>query len=227
VIISLVGSDGAGKSTVSRLATDRLTAEGQLIDRIDRWDIVDNPAYPATRFMRPDVPDTRLCVAEMPNASRFLFLMWSIGMALLGRAPGASRPEAVTLLDGYWMKHAASETVYGLNRPWVESVVTGLPPSELVVYLRLSPEQAWERKVGRDVVPYECGMDPECGRASFLTHQRRILTVLDDWSARFGWLEIDASQPLDEVVDRVVAEVANSTANSSVESAATAGTGCR
>ncbi|MFD7316441.1 thymidylate kinase [Streptomyces sp. NPDC059883] len=202
-----MGADGAGKSTVSRLATERLCAGGTRVERVDRWDIIDNAAYPATLFMRPDVLNTRLCVAEMPSTSRFLFLMWSITQALLGRTPEAARPDKVTLLDGYWMKHAAGEIVYGLDRSWVEGVVCGLPLSEQVIYLRVDPKWAWERKAGRDLVPYECGMDPECSQDSFLTHQSRILGVLDDWAEQFGWLTVDAGEPLDEVVGRVVSAV--------------------
>lgn len=212
MIVSLVGSDGAGKSTVSKRATERLAGLGTVVERVDRWDIVDNPAYPAARFMRPDVPDTRLCVAEMPNATRFLFLMWSISHALLGRTPAAVRPGAVTLLDGYWMKHAASEVVYGLDPAWAESVVSGLPGSDRVLYLRIDPQQAWERKADGDVVPYECGMDEECSQKSFLTHQGRILDVLDGWAERFGWTALDAGAPLDTVVEQVVGSVREATA---------------
>ncbi|MFE4535217.1 thymidylate kinase [Streptomyces scopuliridis] len=207
MIVSLVGSDGAGKSTVSRLAAERLFAAGTRVERVDRWDIIDNPGYPTTLFMGPDVHHTRHCVAEMPSTSRFLFLIWSISHALLGRSPEAVRPDAITLLDGYWMKHAASEIVYGLDSAWVEGVISGLPRSEQVIYLRLDPKHAWERKAGRDVVPYECGMDPECSQDRFLTHQNRIPTVLDHWSERFGWLTVDAGEPLDDVVDRVVSTV--------------------
>lgn len=102
------------------------------------------------------------------------------------------------------MKHAASEIAYGLDRTWVESVVAGLPPSSAVAYLRLDPERAWERKAGRDLVPYECGLDPACSRENFLAHQRRVLDVLDGWAARFGWQEVDAAQPVEAVVDAVV-----------------------
>ncbi|WP_049564771.1 thymidylate kinase [Streptomyces sp. SBT349] len=207
MIVSLVGPDGAGKSTVSRLATERLSAGGVRIERVDRWDIVDNPAYPATRFMKPDVPDTRLCVAEMPGTTRFLFLMWSISHALMGRVPPTEQAGTVTLLDGYWMKHAASEIVYGLDRSWAEGVVSALPQSGRALYLRLEPKRAWERKAGKDVVPYECGMDPDCAQVSFESHQGRILEVLDDWAERFGWLTIEADAPLDDVVRRVVSEI--------------------
>jgi hypothetical protein len=111
--------------------------------------------------MRPDIPDTRLCVADMPGLPRFLFLMWSIGMALLG-GRDVPEPVDVTLLDGYWMKHAASEIVYGLPQPWVEAVAAGLPRPDAVIYLGLDPAEAWKRRQHRDIVPYECGMDAAC-----------------------------------------------------------------
>ncbi|RPK54575.1 hypothetical protein EES43_28800 [Streptomyces sp. ADI96-02] len=222
MIVSLVGSDGAGKSTVSRIAAERMSAAGAGIERVDRWDIIGSPAYPATRFLGSDVRDTRLCVAEMPNTSRFLFLMWSMSHALLGRGPESVRPDRITLLDGYWMKHAAGEIVYGLDSAWVESVVAGLPVSEQVVYLRLDPKDAWERKVGRDVVPYECGMDPDCSQDSFLTHQGRILDVLDGWAGQRGWQIVDAAAPLDDVVDQVVSTVTAASAVSTRSAVAAA-----
>ncbi len=199
MLISLVGPDGAGKSTLSALLAERLGSTGYQVQRVDRWDIVDNPEYPAARFMRPDVPDTRLCVAEMPNPSRFLFLMWSIGLALLGRQK--QEGAKIRVLDGYWMKHAASESVYGLDRRWVEAVVEGLPVPDVVLYLRLTPEQAWERKCDGDVVPYECGMDTSCSKESFLRHQYRILGVLDAWATEHGWEIVDAAAPLDQVLE--------------------------
>jgi thymidylate kinase len=212
MLVCVVGADGAGKSTVTKLAAQEFARRGVPIERVDRWDIVGNPeTYAATRFMRPDVADTRLCVAEMPNPPRLLFLMWSIGMALLGRS-GEPGEDAVTLLDGYWMKHAASEIVYGLDRSWVEAVTSGLPAPDAVVYLRLDPQRAWERKRDGDVVPYECGMDPDCGEGTFLAHQGRIQAVLDDWSATFGWTEVDADQPIEDVVSTVVDALARAEA---------------
>jgi thymidylate kinase len=148
--------------------------------------------------MRPDIPDTRLCVADMPGLPRFLFLMWSIGMALLG-GRDVPEPVDVTLLDGYWMKHAASEIVYGLPQPWVEAVAAGLPRPDAVIYLGLDPAEAWKRRQHRDIVPYECGMDAACTYEAFIAHQRKIRAVLDTWSARDAWIELDAAAPLAEV----------------------------
>nr|AGZ94239.1 thymidylate kinase-like protein [Kitasatospora sp. NRRL F-6133] len=218
MLVTVVGTDGVGKSTVSRLVAERLSAQGHPVDRIDRWDIVDNPQYPAARLLRPDVPDARACVAEMENPARFLFLMWSIGHALMGRRTAAA-PGAVTLLDGYWMKHAACEIVYGLDAAWTEAVVAALPRADAVLHLRLDPEQAWQRKCDGDLVPYECGMDDSCSRDSFLRHQRKVREVLDGWSARFGWTEVDAGAPLDRVV-AAVGELAVAAAGSALREGA-------
>lgn len=198
MLVCVVGTDGAGKSTVTAAIARRLAVEGRRVERVDRWDIVANQSYPAARFMRPDIPDTRLCVADMPNPPRFLFLMWSIGLALLGKRQ-LPEPGDVTLLDGYWMKHAASEIVYGLPRPWVEAVTEGLPRPDAVIYLRVDPASSWKRRPHGDIVPYECGMDPACGYEAFLAHQIKIRAVLDSWSARDAWIEVDAAPPRAEV----------------------------
>jgi thymidylate kinase len=200
MLIAVVGTDGAGKSTVTRLVSQALERDGRSVTHIDRWHIVDNPLYPAARFMRPDVPDTRLCVAEMPNPTRFLFLVWSIGLALLGRkTPSDGAGTGIEMLDGYWMKHAASEIVYGVDGDWAEQVVSALPVPDVVVYLRIEPEAAWDRKDG-DIVPYECGMDESCSRDRFLAHQDAIQLLLDGWAARQGWIVVDAARSLPEVV---------------------------
>lgn len=206
MLITVVGGDGAGKSTLSRLVAQRMTEQGHRVGHAERWDIVANPEYPSARLLAPDVPAARACVAEMPNQPRFLFLIWSIAMSLLGRrSPDAAG--TLTVLDGYWMKHAAAEIAYGLDPKWAESVVGGLPQADLVVYLRLDPENAWSRKQDGDLIPYECGMDEGCTRDSFVRHQRRIIAILDDWSRRYGWMEIDAFAPLDAVVDIATATI--------------------
>jgi len=204
MLIALIGADGAGKSTVAAAAREQLVAAGYPARTLDRWDIVGNPAYPTARFLAPDEREVRSCAARMGNPSRLLFLLWASAMALTDewREPVL---DEVTVLDGYWMKHAASEVAYGLDRTWVEQVAAGLPPPDLGIYLRTTPELAWERKGGRPF-PYECGMDMSCSRASFLAHQRVLHGVLDEWADRFGWITVDATRPLDAVLDSVVME---------------------
>jgi thymidylate kinase len=198
-LIAVVGGDGVGKTTIASLLVDRLNNRGGSARYVDRWDIVNNPAYPTAEFLKSDVRNIRACVADMPSRSRYLFLLWTMALTLSGNVE-RENDEGFLIVDGYWMKHAASEVAYGAPSEWALSVASELPQTDAVLRLRLSPEQAWERKQG-DVLAYECGMNESCSRESFLQHQTRIDDLLADWSATYGWNEIDASQRLERVVD--------------------------
>lgn len=192
-MVAVVGTDGAGKSTITDAVATRLAADGVPVERIDRWDIVASTHYPTAACLAPSVSDARSCAARMSSTPRLLFLLWAATLALTDRVDGPT--DGVVLLDGYWMKHAASEIAYGADPVWVEAVAAGLPPADLVVYLRLSPELAWQRKGGRPV-PYECGMDMSRSSTSFRRHQSTIQSVLDGWADRYGWLVVDADRPV-------------------------------
>lgn len=198
MLIAVAGIDGAGKSTLVNEVSKALISTGRTTRHVDRWNIVGNQDFPTARFLKPDVKDIRSCVAQMPSSARLLFLLWTMSMAL--SADRREWPsEAIVLLDGYWMKHAASEIAYGLDAQWVSQVVAGLPMPDTVIYLRLAPEEAWLRKRG-SLVPYECGMDSTCAETSFLAHQYLIKSLLDSWSEGFGWAIVDASASITDVV---------------------------
>ncbi|GAA3107198.1 hypothetical protein [Streptosporangium carneum] len=226
MIAAIVGADGAGKSTVAHAVCELLGHHAKVIDR---WDIVGSPEYPTADFIGADVRHVRARTALMSPVSRLLFLLWtSVASVVDGRTEGhtderrderwsgqgdgqwdgqgVETPESVLLLDGYWMKHAASEIAYGLDQAWVEQVVAGLPGVDAVIYLQSDPETAWDR-MGDRAVPYECAMDLSCARPSFIGHQRKIHEVLGRWAARPGWITIDARQPLDAVVDATVRSI--------------------
>jgi dTMP kinase len=205
MLVAIVGSDGAGKTTISKALVHALNQMGRPARCVERWDIIANRAFPSARFLKNDLPDIRSCVADMPPQSRFLFLLWSMSLALSGEIC-PNREDEIIILDGYWMKHAASEVVYGLAPEWVISVAAGLPEPQVVLRLNLTPEQAWSRKQ-RDIVPYECGMDESCSRESFLGHQTRLQAVLDQWSGRYGWIDINAASPLQAVLTTAAAKI--------------------
>jgi dTMP kinase len=200
-LVAVVGADGAGKSTMTGLLAERLTAAGRPASRVDRWDIVGDPRYPTASCLTSTVSEARTCTGHMSGTPRLLFLLWASVLSLTDRDGGL--PGEIVLLDGYWMKHAASEIAYGADPAWVESVASGLPPADLVVYLRLAPEVAWRRKEGRPMV-YECGLDPTCSHEAFLRHQGAIQAVLDGWAQRYGWLTVDATPTPDVQLDRLM-----------------------
>jgi dTMP kinase len=201
-LVAVAGGDGVGKTAVAQLLVERLNGLGHSARFVRRWDIVGNPSYPEADFLSADVRAMRSSAAGMPPNPRFLFLMWTIALAVLGDGVENSARQFV-VIDGYWMKHAASEVAYGLDPEWVLSVTSGLPRSDLVLRLSLSPEEAWSRK-GGDLWPYECGMDESCSRESFLTHQESIHALLDRWSDLFGWHDIEAARPVEDLVERAV-----------------------
>lgn len=200
-LVAIVGQDGAGKSTMTALLADRLTAAGRPASRVDRWDVVGDPRYPTASCLTSTVSEVRTCAGRMSTTPRLLFLLWASVLSLTDRDGGL--PGQIVLLDGYWCKHAASEIAYGADPAWVESVTAGLPPADLVVYLRLDPEVAWLRKEGRPML-YECGLDPTRSHGAFLRHQGAIQAVLDRWALRYGWLTVDATLPPDVQADRLM-----------------------
>jgi dTMP kinase len=205
-LIAVVGTDGAGKSTLTALLESSLTQTGLPARQVGRWDIVGNPSYPTGACLTPVERQARSCAARMSSTPRLLFLLWADALALADRDGGL--PGETVLLDGYWMKHAAGEIAFGADRSWVEAVTDGLPPADLVVYLRVDPELAWLRKDGRPL-PFECGMDHSCAKPSFLAHQSKIQSTLDGWARRFGWLTLDATVApellVEHLVERIVA----------------------
>ncbi|MFA5897614.1 MAG: hypothetical protein WC829_00740 [Hyphomicrobium sp.] len=197
MLIAIVGSDGAGKSTAAAALTAELRQRGTHATVLDRWDILNNPGhYPTATFLRAQSGEIREGLIEMRQVPRFLFLMWTISLAV---TRAESHRSHVFVMDGYWMKHAASEIAYGLDATWTENVVAGLRRPDRVFYLRLDPDLAWSRKQRGQVVPYECGMDATCSYGSFLSHQRKITAQLDLWSARDNWTTLDAARTSPEV----------------------------
>lgn len=199
MLIAITGGDGAGKSIVVRQVVESLRERQVAARRIDRWDILQNPCYPTASFLGADLESIRMSMLGMPAVPRFLFFLWSVALSVSTDFHGTEP----AIVDGYWMKHAASEIARGLDACWLEAVVSGLPKPELVIYLRLAPKYSWLRKEGQ-VVAYECGTDTCVSRESFVAHQQRIIDKLDEWCTAEGWTVVDAALPLEVVVARVV-----------------------
>jgi len=184
VIVALDGVDGAGKSTQVRQLVRWARAEGHTATVVGKWDVLRHGAVPHARFLRgTDQHDLRTCIAEMPSPSRMLFLGW-MNTDAATRAQRAT--EDLVILDGYWLKHAAAELLAGCPPELVDAITSAIAPVDTVVCLDVTPEEALRRK-GSDLAPYECGCDPDCSPARFLSHQAAVREVLLDWARSRGW----------------------------------------
>jgi len=112
----------------------------------------------------------------------------------------ALRAGFVVLTDRYIFSMMARAIARGEDREWIERVCGfGLVP-HAVYYLRAKVKDLVSRVViGRGAFDYwESGMDYHFGNdmyESFVNYQTRLIRVLDRMSARYGFIEIDASKP--------------------------------
>lgn len=124
----------------------------------------------------------------------------------------ALRAGFVVLTDRYIFSIMARAIARGEDPDWIERVCGfGLVP-HAVYYLRASVKDLVSRVViGRGAFDYwESGMDYHFGNdmyESFVNYQTRLIRALDRMSARYGFVEIDASKRPDaifhELQDRI------------------------
>lgn len=190
MLLAIDGPDGAGKSTQVALLADWLAEHGVRCEVVSKWQVFDPERHPECRFLRgTDRAELRGCVAAMPSPARAMFVLWLYAQA----AARAQRlaADAVVLVDGYWMKHAAAEVAYGADPALVEALVAALPPVDAVFYLDVDPAEALRRRQG-ELTPYECGLDPGLDPHRFLLSQHAIRAVLADRAGREGWHTVPA-----------------------------------
>ena len=202
MMVAIVGCDGAGKTSATRVLTAALAAELR-VRQVDKWHVLDSERYPAYRFMSKDLPTLRRCVSDMPEVTRTLFLFWTLHGTL---TPEATAGADVVVLDGYWAKHAASEIVYSGRRDLVNALVAIMPRPDRTLLLDVDPEIAYRRRIAdlsTPLVPYECGLDPACSKEAFLRHQEATRALLLEWCHELGWVRIDANQEPAAVADAV------------------------
>lgn len=196
MILTFAGLDGSGKSTLARRAEQWLKERGISARLVDKWEILDANRLSECRFISTSLAEIQTCIAEMEGPARAMFLFWSISLTL--EKALRSGEHKVFILDGYWMKHAAAEIVYGTPRPLITQLSEALPRSNAVIYLRSPISVAADRK--GTFTPYECGRRGVSSIDGFLSHQAGVSAELEVIRQRAGdWREIDSSRPIEDV----------------------------
>lgn len=205
MIVTIAGPDASGKSTITKLVKASLLERGLGVELRDKWEIIDSYSHPECRFIGVPLSELRRCTSEMKLPARTLFLFWTMYSTMLGEPT-----KNVVLLDSYWIKHAAAEQAYGSPATLVRTLCDFLPRSDFVFYLDIAPDIAWDRKEKTgfsDVVPYECGMDKDMKKESFVKHQRLLGETMKGWCEEFGWIVLDGDSQPSLVADIIVGTI--------------------
>lgn len=126
----------------------------------------------------------------------------------------ALRAGFVVLTDRYIFSIMARAIARGEDQEWIERVCGfGLVP-HAVYYLRAKVNDLVSRVViGRGAFDYwESGMDYHFGDdmyESFINYQKLLIRTLDRMSARYGFIEIDASQRPDAIFRELQRHIAS------------------
>ncbi len=205
--IAVVGGDGAGKSSATKVLFAELKKRDLRIQKIDKWDVLRHDIYPEYRFMSGELKDLKRCVSDMQPVTRTFFFFWTLHGTIQSHLIDGMD---VVLLDGYWPKHAAAEALYSGCRDLIETSIGYLPKADLTVFLDVDPEIAYERRSADEktpLVPYECGMDLALSKEGFVRHQAKCRSILREWCDNQGWIKIDANQVPSKVHDELLAHV--------------------
>ncbi len=191
-LVALDGPDGAGKSMQARRLVEWARGRGLSARAVGKWEIFDHREVPEARFLRgTDQREFRVCIAEMSSPARMLMLSW---MNTLAAERARVATEDLVVLDGYWVKHAASELLMGCDERLVEAMTDAIAAVDLIVYMDVTPDEALRRKAG-DLSPYECGTDAECDPNRFLSHQAAARQMMLEWARRHNWAVVGEDTP--------------------------------
>jgi thymidylate kinase len=207
MLIAFAGTDGSGKSTQVKEVKNRLLKEGYKVQILDKWDILKSEKFPECKFIDTSLNDLRVNIAEMQGISRALFLFWSITITLT--KDQLENEDTIYLLDGYWMKHAASEIEYGCDERWIELTCKQFPKADLTFYFDVPPEIALKRKP--ELTPYECGLAMDLNKTKFINHQTNLRNRLLNWADTYQWLKISSLEPKEKITNFVVEKISQVT----------------
>jgi dTMP kinase len=203
MLVAVVGTDGAGKSTLARALVAALDAGGTPASLLDKWDILEPSALPEARFIgvsRSEMPEY---ISRMPAPARAMFIFWTIALSLSRHE--LRTHERILVADGYWAKHSVVEELYGCDPDWIRRTVALFPQPDLTLLLDVEPELALARK--RELLAYECGLDGALRPDAFLTHQARVRARLLATAERLDWRVLSASSAPEDVIARALGHV--------------------
>jgi dTMP kinase len=181
-LIVIEGSDGSGRSTQTELLTDWLERRGHAVAHVG--------------LRRSELIGEELAAAKEGNIlsprTRSLFYATDFADQIENRIVPALRAGFVVLADRYIYTLMARDIVRGAELEWLRSVYSIAPVPDLVICLRVPPQQLLERFIyrGRNLDYWESGMDIGYSRDwfdSFIRYQTEIHRVFTQLQREYGF----------------------------------------
>lgn len=192
-LIVLEGPDGVGRSTQTALLLEWLEANGYATVR--------------TGFARSSLASKGIRQAKeghtMGRLTLNLFYATDFADRLEKQIIPALRAGMVCITDRYVYSMIARAVVRGVDKGWVEDVLSIALVPDVVFYLRAEVQQLLPRVLNRGGFDYwESGMDflrLDDPYEAWSEYQTQLLAQLDAIAAEYDCVSIDASRPVHEV----------------------------
>ena len=184
-MIVVTGTDGSGKSTL----IDSIIHAGIDAHVISIWDAMDENLFPSKK----DV-DQYLC--KLTSKARLFFLAHALHHAM----EKAQLSNKTLLFNGYYYKYFASELALGAEPDLISHLMTLFPNPDLVIYLEVDIDTAFQRKV--ILSRYECGLQAP-SESSFREFQRM---ATKSWAHfdQSNWIVLDGLQSKEEILTQSI-----------------------
>lgn len=191
----LVGIDGSGKTTLlKQLSGNNVPTEN--------W--TNLRSYPDPLVLAPESP-TEIRQRLSP-LTRAMF----IGGLLIAEYEYLVRPKLKqnnsVLLDSYYFKLLAKESIYQKVDPVFYNLCDELPRPDIVFFLEMDPREAYKRKIMHaPLSPYEytnAGTDED-----FVNFQTRLIELIESFLKNIQTVRINGMNPPDIVVKDALLEL--------------------
>jgi len=200
-LITLEGTDGVGRSTQVQLLKGWLEVQG--------YGVME------TGWTRSELMSETIGVAKAGhNLNQLTFsLLYATDFAdrLEKLVIPALRSGFVVLADRYMYTAFARSVVRGADPGWIRSVFGFAIVPDLVLYLKIGVDDLVPRVLrGRGMDYWESGMDMHLGSdpyESFRNYQGRLIREYNRMSREFGFINLDATRPIDAIQEKIRARV--------------------
>lgn len=201
-LIVVEGADGSGRSTQMELLRDVLENQGHATVNVG--------------LRRSTLVSEELHEAKQGNIlgeiTRSLFYATDFADQLENRIIPALKAGFIVLADRYIYTLMARDIVRGADRKWVRSLYGIALVPDLVIHLKVSPNQLVERNLRKNASLdyWESGMDLGLSRDSFdsfIKYQRLIQKEFSMMEKEYGFITVNGNHSVRPVAREIGARV--------------------